>query len=82
MNYLMIYKPFARILFQLTNERETIQLTIKSSEIVLNTQVLKLITIQDIHNELDKKETDSWIKLIRVLTHEIMNSVTSYYFDL
>ncbi len=68
--------PFERMLFQLTNERETIQLTIKSSEIVSNDEVLKLITIQDIHNELDKKETDSWIKLIRVLTHEIMNSVT------
>ncbi|EZH72482.1 histidine kinase [Aquimarina atlantica] len=69
-------KPFERKLFQLTNERETIQLSIKSSEIVLNNEVLRLITIQDIHNELDEKETDSWIKLIRVLTHEIMNSVT------
>ncbi|WP_234418276.1 sensor histidine kinase [Aquimarina aquimarini] len=68
--------PFERKLFQLTNERETIQLTIKASEIILNNEVLKLITIQDIHNELDERETDSWIKLIRVLTHEIMNSVT------
>ncbi|WP_103068890.1 sensor histidine kinase [Aquimarina sediminis] len=68
--------PFERKLFQITNERETIQLTIKSTEILLNDEVLRLITIQDIHNELDKKETDSWIKLIRVLTHEIMNSVT------
>lgn len=69
-------QPFERKLFQLTNERETIELSIKSTELVLNREVLKLITIQDIHNELDKKETDSWIKLIRVLTHEIMNSVT------
>ncbi|WP_062057188.1 sensor histidine kinase [Aquimarina longa] len=69
-------RVFERKLFQLTNERETIELSIKSSELVLNGEVLKLITIQDIHNELDEKETDSWIKLIRVLTHEIMNSVT------
>ncbi len=69
-------KPFERKLYQLSNERETIELAIKSNEIVLNKEVLNLITIQDIHNELDKKETDSWIKLIRVLTHEIMNSVT------
>ncbi len=68
--------PFEKKLFQLTNERETIQLVIKSNEVLLNKEVLNLITIQDIHNELDKKETDSWIKLIRVLTHEIMNSVT------
>lgn len=69
-------EPFERKLFQLTNERETIQLAIKSNEILLNKERLNLITIQDINNELDKKETDSWIKLIRVLTHEIMNSVT------
>ncbi len=69
-------KPFERKLFELTNERETIQLAIKSSDIVLNNETLNLITIQDINSELDKKETDSWIKLIRVLTHEIMNSVT------
>ncbi len=69
-------KPRQRKLFELTNERETIQLAIKSSEISLNNEKLNLITIQDINNELDKKETDSWIKLIRVLTHEIMNSVT------
>ena len=69
-------KPFERKLFQLSNERESIQLAIKSSEIISNKEVLNLITVQDIKNELDKKETDSWIKLIRVLTHEIMNTVT------
>ena len=34
-----------------------------------------MITI-DINEELDEKETDSWIRLIRVLTHEIMNTIT------
>lgn len=68
-------KPFERKLFQLTNERETVQLAIKSTEINLNKQSLRLITVQDIQNELEEKETDSWIKLIRVLTHEIMNTV-------
>jgi nitrogen fixation/metabolism regulation signal transduction histidine kinase len=67
--------PFERKLFQLTNERETVQLLIKSTEIVLNKEILKLVTIQDINNELDEKETDSWMKLIRVLTHEIMNTI-------
>ena len=69
-------KPFERRLFKLTNERETVQLLIKSTEIVLNENKLKLITIQDINNELDEKETDSWKKLIQVLTHEIMNTIT------
>ncbi|MDO9339873.1 MAG: ATP-binding protein, partial [Bacteroidales bacterium] len=33
-------------------------------------------SIQDIKNELDEKELESWMKLIRVLMHEIMNSIT------
>ncbi|PKP28838.1 MAG: histidine kinase [Bacteroidetes bacterium HGW-Bacteroidetes-18] len=74
-NLLSELNPFERKLFQLTNERETVQLLIKSTEIVLNKEILKLVTIQDINNELDEKETDSWMKLIRVLTHEIMNTI-------
>jgi len=34
-----------------------------------------LLSVQDIRNELDEKELDSWMKLIRVLMHEIMNSI-------
>lgn len=34
------------------------------------------LAINDINSELDDKEIDSWIRLTRVLTHEIMNSVT------
>ncbi len=69
-------RPFERKMVQLTNEREKIQLAIKSSSIVLQEQELLLVVIQDIHKELDEKETDSWIRLIRVLTHEIMNTIT------
>lgn len=35
-----------------------------------------LITIQDINSEIEQKEIEAWHKLIRILTHEIMNSVT------
>ena len=35
-----------------------------------------LVSLQDIRQELEEQELDSWQKLIRVLTHEIMNSVT------
>lgn len=37
---------------------------------------LRIISIHDISNELDAKEIESWQKLIRVLTHEIMNSIS------
>ncbi|NJM24890.1 MAG: ATP-binding protein [Bacteroidia bacterium] len=36
----------------------------------------KLITFQDIDSEIEQKEIEAWHKLIRILTHEIMNSVT------
>ncbi|MEZ4969780.1 MAG: ATP-binding protein [Flavobacteriaceae bacterium] len=69
-------RPFERRMFQLTNEREKIDLAIKSSCFNMDGQELLLVVIQDIHQELDEKETESWTKLIRVLTHEIMNSIT------
>ena len=37
---------------------------------------VRILAINDINSELDDKEIDSWIRLTRVLTHEIMNSVT------
>ena len=35
-----------------------------------------LITLQDINQEIEQKEIEAWHKLIRILTHEIMNSIT------
>lgn len=36
----------------------------------------RLITLQDINAEIEQKELEAWHKLIRILTHEIMNSIT------
>ncbi|MEM8847955.1 MAG: PAS domain-containing protein, partial [Bacteroidota bacterium] len=71
-----VLKPFDRKLVELTNEREQKQLALKSRGIVLNEQELLLVVAQDIDKELDEKETESWVRLIRVLTHEIMNTIT------
>lgn len=51
------------------------QLSLKSTQFITATEDLQLVTIQDVRNEMDSKELESWIKLIRVLTHEIMNTV-------
>lgn len=59
-----------------TNERETINLSIRVSDITVRKEHLRILALNDIHTELDEKEIDSWIRLTRVLTHEIMNSVT------
>lgn len=42
----------------------------------LHDKKIRLFTIKDIASEIDQKELEAWIKLTRVLTHEIMNSVT------
>lgn len=51
------------------------QFSINVSEFKLRQQSFKLVSIQDIRGELDENEMTAWQKLIRVLTHEIMNSV-------
>ncbi|PCH99681.1 MAG: histidine kinase [Flavobacteriaceae bacterium] len=67
--------PFQQQLILIPNEREHVALTVKASSIKLNHEKFLLVVIQDIKNELESKEIDSWIGLIRVLTHEIMNSI-------
>lgn len=58
------------------NERGAVNLSIRMSETVLKGERVKLIAMNDIHGEMEDKEVDTWIRLTRVLTHEIMNSVT------
>jgi two-component system nitrogen regulation sensor histidine kinase NtrY len=50
-------------------------LAVYSQTFVIQNRELKLVTLQDIKSELDIHEMDSWQKLIRILNHEIMNSV-------
>jgi two-component system nitrogen regulation sensor histidine kinase NtrY len=55
---------------------EMIQLATKKIMLKLGERTLHLVSFQNIQPELDEKELESWQKLIRVLTHEIMNSMT------
>ncbi|WP_268124732.1 sensor histidine kinase [Roseivirga pacifica] len=52
------------------------QLSMAASEIKLRDKYFKIVSFQDIHSTLDHNENMAWQKLIRVLTHEIMNSVS------
>jgi nitrogen fixation/metabolism regulation signal transduction histidine kinase len=58
------------------NERGIIHLSIRASGIKLKDTNVRILAINDIDSELDENELDSWIRLTRVLTHEIMNSIT------
>jgi two-component system, NtrC family, nitrogen regulation sensor histidine kinase NtrY len=55
---------------------EFLQLSIYAIELTLRGESLKLISLQNIQSELEEKEMEAWQNLVRVLTHEIMNSVT------
>jgi len=63
-------------LIKLTVENELLQLSIHASEFKLEDRYYKLISMQNIKTELDIREMEAWQKLIRVLSHEIMNSVS------
>lgn len=63
-------------LIKVSIDNELLQLSIHASEFKLDDRYFKLISMQNIKNELDIREMESWQKLIRVLSHEIMNSVS------
>jgi two-component system, NtrC family, nitrogen regulation sensor histidine kinase NtrY len=69
-------KPSERRLVAINNEHGENQLSLKATSFRTNNDELVILSIQDIKNELDEKEVESWMKLIRVLMHEIMNSIT------
>jgi nitrogen fixation/metabolism regulation signal transduction histidine kinase len=52
-----------------------LSLAVHSQTIIIRNREVKIVTLQDIKSELDMHEMDSWQKLIRILNHEIMNSV-------
>ncbi len=59
-----------------TNERGDVNLSVRASAVSLRGEAIKIISMNDIGSELEDKETESWTKLTRVLTHEIMNLTT------
>lgn len=69
-------KTGGRDLAKLNIDGELVQLSVYAIELVLKKKVYKMITIQNINSELEEMEMEAWQNLVRVLTHEIMNSVT------
>ncbi|WP_418830085.1 sensor histidine kinase [Phocaeicola sp.] len=60
---------------QFSTSKGEVQLLVRASVMQLGDRTVRILALNDIRNELDAKELDSWIKLTRVLTHEIMNSI-------
>lgn len=60
----------------LVSERGTVQFSISACTARLHGKDVNIVTFNDITREMENNESESWTRLIRVLTHEIMNTVT------
>ena len=59
-----------------SNRQGEVTLAIHVRQIILGEEELRIIALNDIRNELDQQELDAWVRLTRVLIHEIMNAIT------
>jgi two-component system nitrogen regulation sensor histidine kinase NtrY len=67
--------PARQYLVQFRLNNELTPLAVRVSEFIIQGETIRLLTFQNIRHELEENELISWQKLIRTLTHEIMNSV-------
>ena len=74
-NLLVSIRPGEMLSYRTYRNNSLLQLSLRATEIKISEAHYKLISLQDIRQELNEKELESWQKLIRVLTHEIMNSI-------
>lgn len=68
--------PGQRQLFRTVIAKKEVHLSVQVKELIMNEIPYKIMLVQDLNQEMEEQEVDAWQKLIRVLTHEIMNSVT------
>lgn len=58
------------------NESGKMTISLTASEASIGKETVRIIAFNDISGEIAESEQESWSRLIRVLTHEIMNTVT------
>jgi signal transduction histidine kinase len=69
-------KAGERALVKFDAGHEPLQLVLHATEFRARGESITLVSVQNIQGELEEKELEAWQNLIRVLTHEIMNSIT------
>ncbi len=69
-------KAGENLLVKFVSDNELFQVSIYATEFKMQGNQYKLVSLANIQNELEEREMQAWQNLIRVLTHEIMNSVT------
>ena len=69
-------EPGESELLRITTGESSQDVTIRMSSIDILEKTYSIFSLQNIRSELDRKEIESWQKLLRILTHEIINSIT------
>ncbi len=75
-NSIRTLRTGGRDLIKIMKNDDEIQVAVYVIQLSLRGKEFKLVSLQNIQSELEEKEMEAWQNLIRVLTHEIMNSVT------
>ena len=75
-NLISRMKPGEEKLFRFTRNGQLFHFAIRCAQFIVPDKMIKLISFQNITLELEESELDNWQKIIRILTHEIMNSIT------
>jgi nitrogen fixation/metabolism regulation signal transduction histidine kinase len=68
--------PNSKELVKVVLFNEVVQLSVRCTMFRMENVLYRIISFQDIKYEIEKNEAEAWQKLIRILTHEIMNSVS------
>jgi two-component system, NtrC family, nitrogen regulation sensor histidine kinase NtrY len=68
--------PNSKELVKVVLYNEAVQLSVRCSVYRMEDELYRIVSFQDIKYEIEKNEAEAWQKLIRILTHEIMNSVS------
>ena len=69
-------RPGEKLHVSCITESGEMALALGGAEIILEQQRLRVVSVSDINNELSEMQIESWSKLTRILTHEIMNSLS------
>lgn len=72
----MLGREFITHISQVEEALRADRFSVRRTEVRLNDSMVELWAVSDIGHELAQKELASWEKLIRVLTHEIMNGIS------
>jgi nitrogen fixation/metabolism regulation signal transduction histidine kinase len=65
-----------RELIKINDDERILHLAVRRTSVKLRGEVYNIVSLQDIQSELEDKEMEAWQNLIRILTHEIINSIT------